>query len=391
MTSIALLSLANHDIQNDARILRQAEYLGKFYDVHIISYGRKNEPIPVEVKSLHIVGTLYKDRWKRQLKTAFFLPLGRLFPKWAYDQWYWSRPGHREMLKILLAIKPDIIHANDWWTMPVAADAAKITGSKLVVDFHEYALKEFSNAWWLFLYQPLVQKMLDRYIHQFHASVCVTQAMADRYRDEYSISPVAVMNAPKLKDRILFKPTDAADIRVIYHGMASKQRPPEAIVDLIPHLDARFSMHFMLLGNPSYLLKIKKYAQKIAPGRITFHSPVKPANILDEMQKYDLGIYLVKPYSDNIYLTVPNKFFDFFSAGLAQVTTAMPEMVRMINRFHFGVAVDSQDIVEISKAINLLTCDQIDQMKMNALKARSSLNADTEMEKLVNLYRELLN
>lgn len=389
MTSIVLLSLANHDIQNDARILRQAEYLGKTYEVHIISYGKKDVPIPVSVKSLHIVGTLYAGRWLRRIKSALLLPLGRLFPDWAYDAWYWQRPGHREMYELLLKIRPDFIHANDWWTLQVAVKAAKETGAKVVVDHHEYAPQEYEKGWWKLLYKPLVLRTIRKNHPHCCASVTMGQGIADLYRKEFGLDPVVVMNAPKRWDGLKFRPTEPNNIKLIFHGQASKERPPEAMIRVLKYLDARFTMHFMLTGDPNFIASIQAYANQLTPGRVFFHPAVKPAAITQALSEYDMGVYFVNPYSINVWLGLPNKFFDFFSAGLAQITSNLPEMARIMRQYGFGVIVDSADPREIANFMNRLTTLEIDAMKQAAIDASHHLNADTELQKLVDLYDRL--
>ncbi len=71
MKSVAVLSLANLDIQKDSRVLRQVKYLSSIYPVEIITYGNADS-IPYPTKSILVVGSLSKGKWGRRLRQFRF-------------------------------------------------------------------------------------------------------------------------------------------------------------------------------------------------------------------------------------------------------------------------------------------------------------------------------
>ena len=91
------------------------------------------------MESLHIVASLGNKAAGRRWKTLFYLIIGKLLPNFAYEKWYWQRPGHRETLALLQQYPFDLIIANDWWSLPAAAEACRKTGARLLLDLHEYA------------------------------------------------------------------------------------------------------------------------------------------------------------------------------------------------------------------------------------------------------------
>ena len=51
-----------------------------------------------------------------------------------------------------------VIHANDWWTFPLAVEAAKENKARIILDLHEYAVDEYDEAlWWRILYKSAVK------------------------------------------------------------------------------------------------------------------------------------------------------------------------------------------------------------------------------------------
>jgi hypothetical protein len=280
-----------------------------------------------------------------------------------------------------------VIHANDWWTLPLAVEAAKENKAKIIIDLHEYALDEFDEVlWWRILYKPLVRYFFTKYLDEVSASVTVNSMIAERYSREFGLSPVIVMNAPEIHVEIGFRATDPNNIRLISHGIAGANRHLDLLVQAIANLESRFSLTFMVFGDTRYIDDLKKLADKIAPGRVFFISPVPTTEVITEISQFDLGVFLLKPEKYNNLVALPNKFFEFISAGLGVCIGPSPEMVQIALEYGFGRVSSSFDPVDFAKMLSNLTSDEIDGMKRKALEARHFLNADVEMKKLLDLY-----
>lgn len=139
MTSVAILSFSH--INGDARVLRQIQYLAPVYAVTIVGYGLE-DGLTETVQVANMVQTVAihnPSSRERRLRKALYLPFGRFVSKKFYEWWYWREEEFQQAYEILVEQKPDIIHANDWESLPVAARAAAETGTKIVLDLHEYA------------------------------------------------------------------------------------------------------------------------------------------------------------------------------------------------------------------------------------------------------------
>ncbi len=284
-----------------------------------------------------------------------------------------------------------VIHANDWWTLPLAVEAAKVNKARIILDLHEYALDEFNEVlWWRFLYKPLVRFFFEKYLNKIDASITVNSKIAERYSREFGLSPVIVMNAPEIHAEVGFHATDPNDIKLISHGIAGANRHFDLLVEAIARSDRKFTLTFMVFGDTRYIDKIKKLADKKAPGRVFFIPPVPPAEVIMEISKYDLGVFLLKPEKYNNLVALPNKFFEFVSAGLGVCIGPSPAMAQIALDYEFGCVSSTFDPVDFARMLSNLSSDEIDKMKRKALEARHFLNADIEMKKLLDLYQKII-
>jgi glycosyltransferase involved in cell wall biosynthesis len=369
-------------ISQDARVLRQVQYLSPAYDLLVIGYGL---PHPDWKYRPGVV-------WRQVPNRAYFLlfsllikalyVLGRVFP-FSYEVGYWIQPEHREAYRYAIEEQCDLYFANDLEALPVAARAALKYTSKLAFDAHEYAPLEFEERknWWVIRGQ--VEYFLLKYSAQIDLSITVVQQIADRYWQEFAFKPIVVMNAPP-GPAIPPHPLDPQHIRLVHHGAAIAERRLDTMIESIALCDARYSLHFMLMPNqPGYLLHLKELAEKLAPGRVHFHDPVKPDQIVNKITTFEIGLFPLKPTNYNYQVALPNKFFDFIMAGLAIVIGPSPAMAEIVKKYGCGRVAPSFEPVDIAQALNQLSQGDIAKMRQAANRAALELNADHEMAKLV--------
>jgi hypothetical protein len=406
--SICIISFS--PIHRDARVLRQIKYLSPFYKLTVIGYG---QPHPNWVNRANI--RWISVDWKQQSMngkeeggvpllakrlTTFLRPsmrpmtvaeylmmfLGRVHPI-LYDAWFWGKRQHSKALQFAIRSRCDAFLANDWDALPVAAEAARENDVKLVFDAHEYAPLELENRrYWRVLFQPAIIHFLKKYVSRISASLTVAPLISERYKQEYGLEPMVILNAPAratLPDREL----DHDQIRLIHHGGAISDRRLERMIKALTFCDHRFSLHFMLIKNDlKYLNQLKRLAKEMAPGRVLFHEPVPPEEIVQRISEFDMGIYLLEPNNYNNRVALPNKFFDFVAAGLAVCVGPSPSMARMVNEYGFGCVAPSFEPSDVADMLNGLRKDQLLTMRAASKQAAERINAEAEMSKLVELF-----
>jgi len=98
---------------------------------------------------------------------------------------------------------------------------------------------------------------------------------------------------------------------------------------------------------------------------------------------------LKSSYYNNM-VALPNKFFEFISAGLAVCIGPSPAMAQVIREFGAGKVSETFNPQDFGAMLSSLSSDDIDKMKRNSIRARENLNADVEMKKLLDLYQTLV-
>jgi hypothetical protein len=203
---------------------------------------------------------------------------------------------------------------------------------------------------------------------------------------------MVVMNAPS--NAYVPEETTAADpdkIQMVYHGGAIPDRGLETMIKTLAECDERFTLHLLLTGNyVAYIRELKRLGDELTPGRVTFHDPVAPEEIVRRISRYQMGFCFVAPTNYNNLICLPNKFFDFIAAGLPVCIGPSPSMAEIAQSYGFGCVADSFEPKDIAASLNRLSAERLVEMKKAARTAAEQINADREMGKLVDLYQRLL-
>lgn len=415
--SICILSLS--PIYRDARVLRQITYLVPHYDLIVIGFGHPHpawehddrvkwvtldKPKPLVREDTELVAAIRRNTpefikkiirtyYKIKIPTEYYLKglIVRVFPT-LYERWYWRTYGR--YYPVVEANPCDAIHANDWDTLPLAVEAAKKTGARVVSDLHEYAPLQREHDWlWKWLDTGKITHMLKKYTPFIASSITVGPTIAERYKQEFGLDPTVVLNVPEYHEAsTATPPADEQPIRLIHHGGAARARKLELMIETVALCDRRFELHLMLVKNSddTYIDELQQLAEEKAPGRVFFHDPVPTERIIETISQYDMGFSLIFPSNYNNLMSLPNKFFDYIIAGLALCVGPSPDMAAMVKAHGCGCVASSFEPQDIADTLNKLTPSQIAEMQQAARAAAEKINAPNELKKVVQIYQHIL-
>ena len=394
-TSIELehiLILAFSPVERDARVLRQARYLGEKFRVTLAGFGPdpfRHAPLPnVTWFEIDTNGTVSRHYKTIQLIAANLCRISPWFLTLYYNQIpYWRYGWH-----LAQSARFRVIYCNDADTMPIGLAAARANrGAKIILDLHEYATREMADGFhWTWERKPVVTSILKCMARHANGTVTVADSFAPLMKKEFKMrTPVVVHNAPELTPLPPRAARTDDKIHLIHHGGAARSRQLERMIHAVAKADKRFVLHLMLTGGPDYIADLKKIAADVCADRVVFEPAVKPGEIVNAISGYDMGVYILPPHSFNDLHAMPNKFFDFIGAGLAVAVAPSVNMAKITQENHIGWVADDFEAESFAKLLNTITLDQIETRHAASLKLRETINAKAEMTKLVELVQRI--
>jgi glycosyltransferase involved in cell wall biosynthesis len=296
----------------------------------------------------------------------------------------------------LLLSKYDLLVADDLDTLMPNYLVSKIRKIPLVYDSHEYftGVPEIQN-------RPFVKwvwKTIERSVFPYLRNIItVSDSIAEKYSEEYGIRPVTVRNCAESSEEIRSYTHEELGIHqghllVVLQGTGiNSDRGGEELIEALGMTDG---VTLLVIGSGDLLplLKVKVNDLNISD-KVKF-IPALPWN---EMMRYtksaDAGLSLDKDTNLNYRFSLPNKLFDYISAGIPVIAGNLTEVKKIIEENMCGVIVLTITSEEISNAINILrdNRDLLNQLKQNAVTASKSLNWEKESARVTEFYKKLLN
>lgn len=298
-----------------------------------------------------------------------------------------------EICDAIVAESPDVIHANDLNALIPAYMASKKIKCKLVYDSHEifiennYLMNKRLYAMYLKRVEKYICKRLD-------LMVCVSNAAADYFADEYNISkPMVVTNCSLKKEMIIDKPEKHNGFEVINHGQFYQGRGYEEMIEAAALLTQYPEIKLCVRGYGMLEDSMRKSAEEKHIDNFVFYSPVNVEQLIPEAAHSCVGIAITKPVCLNFKLSVSNKLFEYAAAGLPVIMSDIPEHRYLNDKYNFGLIIAENTPQALADAILRLYQDKelYNSLAENARVLSQELNWENEFNKLIEAEKRMLN
>lgn len=375
-----VLIISFSDLKRDPRVYRQLSFLkDKKYNITTVGFADSE----IDDVAFIQVQSDRRKSIKNRIHDAISLKIRQ------FEQYYWSSPKVNTALRLLSGNTFDLIIANDINSLPLAVKLAQAANCKILLDAHEYEPKHFDEKWsFRFFFEDYWDYICRTYIPHVNAMITVCDGIADEYHKNYRIECSVITNAP------LFEPLQPSaisnkNIRMIHHGGVNLERKLENMIYLMDLLDERFTLDFMLVSQQdSYMQRLKSLGSKNL--QVNFIEPVPMPGIARFINQYDIGLYMLPPYSFNCRMALPNKVFEFIQGRLAVAIWPSPEMAKLVQQYSCGVISDEFSIQSMADSLNELTTNDLKEFKTNADIAANDLCAESNFRIFDSILDDLL-
>ena len=332
------------ETKKDPRVFRQVEHLKEFFELTVAGFGNLDIKGVNHLKISEIGGSI-PSKFSRiiQLEQGSYLKYLR------------STYNYGEVEE---AIKGgfDFIIANDVETLPLALDAS--SRAKVLLDAHEFSPRQIEHQWvWRHLYQPFMKWLCLNYLKRCDAMITVSNGIANEYSKVYGVTPKVITNASNFIDLQPLKPENGK-IKMIHHGAANSLRPLDDLIEVMDHVDGRFTLDlFLIPKDQRYYRRLER--KVVARKNIRLRKPIEMTSLVPMANAYDIGLFLQRPLNFNFEQSLPNKFFEFIQSRLMLCVGPLPEMERITKEFDLGIVSRDYEPTTMAEDLNRLTEEQL--------------------------------
>ncbi|MGB3414208.1 MAG: glycosyltransferase, partial [Microbacteriaceae bacterium] len=298
---------------------------------------------------------------------------------------YWSKPVPRWVRKQLKGASWDIVIAHDIETMLLA----NTLNSRVIADLHEYAPRQYEHSkQWVRTIAPYYRWICKHEVVKAAGVVTVSEGIAREYSRNFDVEVEVITNATSYID--LFPGEVSFPIKLVHSGLAASHRKLEVMIDAVQDTTTAVELHFYLVADAQneYFQFLKNRAS--ANSNIFFHEEVPYSTLIETLNSFDVGVYIMAPTSFNHEKALPNKFFDFIQARLGLIIGPSEEMVALLQEFGFGAVSNDFSAESFTKVLDSLNLEQIAQWKQNSHQSARELSGEKQMEKLEQIILRIL-
>ncbi|HEY9166313.1 MAG TPA: glycosyltransferase [Candidatus Kryptonia bacterium] len=288
-----------------------------------------------------------------------------------------------------------LVIAGDLFALPPAL-AAKNSGSRaglssrLIYDSKELyrelpSLKRRRSS---FLFWDFIE---NRSIRKVDSVITVNQSISEALEARWHLPTTVVMNVPDSRPMRPETPRSLDKILLAFSGGLQPGRGLHNLVRLLTFLPEKYELR--IIGDGNLRPELENQAKMLRLGnRIHFSGRVRSSEVVNELSKCHLGVYLMENTGLCHYLALPNKLFQFISAAIPVIVPNFPEMDRIVRTYSVGRTVDPANLDEAAKTIVEMTSrrETYDGFVANCVNASSELNWQVEKEKFLRVVSGLI-
>ncbi|HUI28773.1 MAG TPA: glycosyltransferase [Candidatus Acidoferrales bacterium] len=239
-----------------------------------------------------------------------------------------------------------------------------------------------------FMFWNLVEKISIKYVDHV---LTVNKSIADILETKWRKPTTVIMNVPDVKRAPAFGERSLNKVTLAFSGGFQGGRGLCNLIRLLTLLPERYELK--LIGDGKLRGELEEFTAALnLSGRVHFIGKLRNSEVIDELSKATLGIYLMENSGLCHYLALPNKLFQFISAGLPVIVPNFPEMAGIVSKFQIGEIVDPENLSDTAEKILEMTSheEHYQDLVGNCNRAAGVLNWQVEKEKFLALINSLI-
>lgn len=293
----------------------------------------------------------------------------------------------RLFVYLLTAPKPDMMVAIDLDSIIPVYLASTLRSTQRGYDGHEWfsEMKEVISRKHIQRIWKWVEKT---FVPRFPIGYTVSHSISEAFKHRYQVHYPVIMNATVLTESKPFSESDPPYL--LYQGAVNEGRCLEWLIPAMQSVD----MPLWICGDGNFMERCKQLIHENGlSDKVLLKGKKTPQELSAITRQAYAGINLIEPYGQNQLMSLANKFFDYFHAGIPQLTMNFPEYKRINDDIEVAVLIDKPEIKLIADQLNNLIHNKVlyETLSMNCVAAAKKYNWQVEERKLLTFYNQIFN
>ena len=280
-------------------------------------------------------------------------------------------------IKIMKEENFNLLIVEDILLLPIAF---KISKKKIIFDAREYYLEQFRGEFFFeVILKPIYYFILKNYLKKCFKVFTVSNEIKKLYEKNYKIK-VQVLYSTPYQNKIKINLNKNKKIKLIYCGIANRNRNLEILINLKKLLKNNYSINVMISNRTRYA---KNLIHKLKLNKINIIKPVKYNSLFSSLSNFDVGLICYDPkISKNINYCMPNKLFEYLHSKIPVLSTPIHSVSKFIIKNNCGLVSKKFNENDLAKILISLNYTKLNNLKKKAFKVSKKFCFENESKKL---------
>lgn len=366
-------------ITNESRILKETKSIisdGFVKTIFILGFWKegllKKEPVTEAIDIIRLNCYVNKIQNLKFLNT---LPFAILYLKF-----------------ILFSIRHrvKVINCHTLTLLPVCVLVKFITGARLVYDPHELETETHDSSG----LRKVIARFIERSLIQFaDHTIVVSDSIKEWYKCQYALTNIDVVkNIPSMAQQSI-RPRNIKEslgvgdqsLLFIYQGFLSESRGVGVLIDVFSSI--QFDKHIVFMGFGPLEQRIKGLQKTTT--NIHYLPPASPSELLSFTAGADVGIHIIQNTCLNHWYCLPNKVFEYVSAGIPFLVSDFPDIRKEFESKDLAWFVNP-DAKSLKSVMQAITYANWSEKKQNCIASNRFWSWENQGLPYRNIYRKFV-
>lgn len=342
------------DYNSEERVLKKSKTLSKYFKVKVLSITSKQNNCIYQINSNLTIEIIHINSKSRLLYKTLF---------------------NKKLLKNIVIKNPaDIYECHDPNTMIAGIYAKELYNSKIIYDSHELwsgvgsKQENIIKTIYSKIYGKTQFNLEKQYISYFDKVIVVNKTIMKKYNLQYNLKNIDFIcnysNFDLIKDNL------KKDETIVFIG---KNRP---LVEEKLILASELGLKPIVMGFKG------KYSE------IQYFGLLGKKEYTKKLRHQKIGLNFYSTDSESLYLSLPNKLFQYIQAEVPIISLNLPEQ-KFIRKEGFGEYFNGTDEDFLKKLRKMLISKNYLKYIKNLKKKKYKYSWENQEKKLIQIYSEL--
>lgn len=265
---------------------------------------------------------------------------------------------------------------------------AVASNNRTVLDLRDLSHRLFEQSWvWRSTFGLALTRMMADSLPQFSVVYTVSNGLARVVEEDFGVVASVIRSIPSNRQCPPASEPPQRPLRMVYMGRADNNRRLDILIEACRELGEEIHLDLFVVGHRRDILKLRQAAKDV--GHIRFLAPVPFKEIVPTMSGYDLGYAASSPTTKNHIEALPNKLFEYISAGVPVIVNPHSERARLVEELSCGIPINVEDVKALRDGLRNIGTDWFVALRRGVTRAQRTLTWEQEQGKLLALIKKL--